>query len=565
MFDKTFAVYLGKNSDNKAAGFVVEDGLFCSFEINQEEAENQIRVVAEEIRSSLRQADIVTFDDFTFFVSSLINAHGLASVSAGYLHGSKLYIYTKGASALLLRKKKLYRIAERDAQTQGMMEPMDSVFFGTSSIIPSFPVDAITREAGNSQEPRRLVEVLEENLQQKTGTVLVAQFSENGKSFTEEMERIPARTDGPFFSPAIFLQKKNILRLALLVFLAIGLWKTVGIANQAVKDRREEQFIQNLTALEDRYGEVSRSFAKNPSEALDKIEELAKDTADLAKKYPHHSADLAGLLKNVDSLKKTVGTGEVSPDEVFFDLKLIGNKAAANYADFTKEYASILDTAGKKAYLINVASKSHETFPLTDLTNPTLVTEYNGVLFVFDKGKGIYKGGDEKLARIIPPDKEWGNVTDMKVFNSNIYLLDKGKDEIYKYIPAEDGYSSKISYFQSGQSIDLLGAQNMSIDFSIYILSSDRLWKYTGGSKDDFSPDQHLDYGSFARVFKGEEADFIYLLDNANARIVALNEKGRLMKSVFNAKLKEARFFGVYNDEKILFQHQNKIYSLDKF
>ena len=50
----------------------------------------------------------------------------------------------------------------------------------------------------------------------------------------------------------------------------------------------------------------------------------------------------------------------------------------------------------------------------------------------------------KKPVRIIEDDSEWGNIIDLNVYNGNIYLLDSEKDEVYKYLVAEKGYSEKI-------------------------------------------------------------------------------------------------------------------------
>jgi exopolysaccharide biosynthesis predicted pyruvyltransferase EpsI len=62
-----------------------------------------------------------------------------------------------------------------------------------------------------------------------------------------------------------------------------------------------------------------------------------------------------------------------------------------------------------------------------------------------------------------------GRIGDLAIYNGNIYLLDKGKNKIYKYLAGEEEFSNKIDYLKSGESTVLKEATSLAIDSSIYI------------------------------------------------------------------------------------------------
>ena len=86
-------------------------------------------------------------------------------------------------------------------------------------------------------------------------------------------------------------------------------------------------------------------------------------------------------------------------------------------------------------------------------------------------------------------DRDWGTLDDFWMYSGNIYMLDSAKNDIHKYLVAEEGYSEKRSYFGEGESPGLTSATAIAIDASLYIANSDKAQKFTSGVRSPFEVD----------------------------------------------------------------------------
>src|SRR5207249_1622549 len=92
--------------------------------------------------------------------------------------------------------------------------------------------------------------------------------------------------------------------------------------------------------------------------------------------------------------------------------------------------------------------------------------------FIYSKDKGVLRVDttNQKVTSVTKTDKEWGNVADIYGFGSNIYLLDTGRNQIWKYLPTSEGYSDKREYLTKDTKADFSSFLRMQIESSVYIL-----------------------------------------------------------------------------------------------
>jgi hypothetical protein len=341
------------------------------------------------------------------------------------------------------------------------------------------------------------------------------------------------------------------------------LFKTLQIAKQQYSKHQNRIFAEKIETINKEIDQMKNNGLENPKELTEKSIQLKKEIEQLKKTYPEKNSIILKLSNDIDELNKLTGAAETEKGEVYFDLSLLSNNLKITSVAFNDNFLSVLDTKNKKAFLVNLDNKSYDTFNLNNLNTASIINSYDNEVFVYDKNNGIYKSNAGKLEKIISKSKNWKNIIDLKVFNGNIYSLDQESDEIYKYVPTEGGYSSAISYFQTGESINLDTATNFAIDYSVYILTTQDLWKFTSGAKEAFDIKIDFNKNRLTKVYKSAGTKYLYLLDTKSGRIVVVNEKGAIVKSIFNNKLKTTEYFGIIDDEQVLFLHQNQIHQLD--
>ena len=577
--NKTFAVYLGHNNDTFSTGFVVENDCFAVLEIKDKDAEAKLRLTTEDLRNVLKDEFITTPFELKKLAETFIEKHKLNSLAIGCFYKDQLINYSLKAAVLLLRQGRLYYASEENTALVGKFASQDLFLFCDKNITQLLIPKPAT--IPSSKEPKIFIEEFKNKYSPEQGVLLVVKTVVDNQPAQETKEpeitfpeAEPVVSSSLLNKPTLGFKITEILKnfsnykwLKLAVFglvLLLILVPSYFTINRFLAERRVSAFNSQLAQLQQNYSQLEKDLQKNPTQAVKQIEVLKTELSTLASRYPTQNKKTDQLKQKLNILAKNYGNAQITKEEVFFDLSLISKQAAASYLDVTEEYLSLLDTKNKQVYLINIQNKKVQEISYNRNLNAKLVTEYNQSAYLYDPKQGIYKEDNDQFKKIISQDKQWGTIIDLDVFNSNIYLLSQTKDEIFKFTPTEDGYSSKLSYFQSGQSLDLEKAKNMCIDFSIYLLG-EKIYKYTAGSFDDFNNPPQLNYQNLTQLYKNPKTDFIYLLDKGSSRVVALNKDGKIIKSIFNPLLKTTDYFGVYQDELIIFLRQNKLYKLDNF
>jgi len=134
-------------------------------------------------------------------------------------------------------------------------------------------------------------------------------------------------------------------------------------------------------------------------------------------------------------------------------------------------------------------------------------------------------------------------------FGSNLYILDQGNKEIFKYAAIGDGYGERSRWLKQDQNMSILPV-DMAIDSDIWVVSAEgEVEKYRRGSKENFSISGLTSGVKISRMAVEPEGDRIALLDN-NSGVVAVCSKtsGSCTQLLKSEKLREAK--DVEFDEK---------------
>jgi len=559
MPERTYGVHLGSETSESVSGFVVEENFLAVYETNKEHDSPE---TSRKIRSLLSQNPILEVTDFETVCQKMVAENKIRSLAAVYLSKNQVWTYTENGVIMLQREESLFQTSQEGKTLQGEFLSEDLFVLLTNSLKTAISPHLIILKQ-NSLTPSELVELFEEKLpKEQLGAVLVIKTA-TPPSFAFASPLPEASASSPLRPGLKNLFSSRYLKLGvLLVVLGLIFWKSFLVINSTLQKRRQVKLTNTITQLSAEFKKLEKAFPQNPTQTTQRIKELQKKVVELKKDNPNNLEEIDPLLEKLQKSTVSFGNPKVRAAKLFYDPALIDKKATINYFEMTDNYLVVLDTQNKQGYLINTSSKDHTDFSLAKLKRPTLATEYDEELFVYSPNEGVFESIEGTLKKVLSYEKDWGKIIDFKVFNGNLYLLSTTADEIFKFTPIEGGYGSKTSYFQPGQSLDLENARSLAIDFSVYILG-DSLYKFTGGERAGFNLSNKLSFARMPKVFKTPANECLYLLDQENSRIVALNENGRIIQSLFNPKLKEGGFFGVYQDKKAIFVHQNKLYELD--
>jgi sugar lactone lactonase YvrE len=119
-------------------------------------------------------------------------------------------------------------------------------------------------------------------------------------------------------------------------------------------------------------------------------------------------------------------------------------------------------------------------------------------------------------------------VTAFGVYDGNLYLLDTGKNWVWKYFASDTGFGEKQDYFLFDTLVDLSGADGIVVDTAVWINKQGKILRFSQG-RDDVWQIQALPtpLGVNTAIFTDQLTSNLYILDRQNRRVVAVSKDGK--------------------------------------
>lgn len=485
-----------------------------------------------------------------------------------------LYLFIFGNGTILLKREKTVGVLldtrainpdeKSSIQTaSGFLQPDDLVILATNEFIESFS-EELGKEIKTSSSPADLGEALSPHIRRiKHGNAAAIFFSwqeeqpvsatlpvhklepeveeENEEKppfleekLSEEIPKVPKRTlklNVPHFR----LPSRRFIFLCVGILLVIILIGSIFMAMQQQKKEQEQQTYQTLfVPAQKKYAEAQNLQLLNKKTATDDLQSAqtmlqqaktifpmdsqeGKDTVDLLQKI----SDQLTALSQIKSAPLTEASGTDSP---------------LLTAEIKQTDASYFTQDDKKIY------------------------------YVTDKAITAIDKSSQKSTDVIKNQNDWTTVGGLGVYFGNMYVLDKKANQIYKYPAAASGFGSKANYFAKDAQPDVSQAAAMTIDGSVWILTTDgHVTKYTKGKQDDFALkglDKPLSHPT--RIYTDVNASNVYILDNGNARVAVFTKDGTFVIDYPADTLARAKDFDVFEkDKKMFVLSDNKIWKID--
>ena len=165
------------------------------------------------------------------------------------------------------------------------------------------------------------------------------------------------------------------------------------------------------------------------------------------------------------------------------------------------------------------------------------ISDGTKVLILSSKGVSV----DDKNVGGIVFDMAVSKPVALGRFGSNVYVLDGGNKEIYKYGAISDGYGDRTRWLKQDQSISV-NPVDMAMDTDVWVLGDDgKVEKYRRGAKEQFLLNGMPEGTKATRIALQQEGDSLAVLDKtAGTVIVCSKETGSCSQQLKSDKLKSA-------------------------
>ena len=575
MFKQDVGFYLGHEKIDGFSGFVNENNLFLAVEIEAGITPDKGRELTAFIKEKISTIMIENLQQFDSFISSLIEEKNLPTgffLSAGYLKGNIFYLKTIGQGRVYIRRKnKLALLIKNDETASGYIEENDIFIFTFNKFM-----GLLGEEPGLNKkfDHRPISEIIDEiipDLLLKNDQGAAALFLQLKKIVEEEKpvndffeqpeKKVFAFNLKDFYKR--FGQQKTLTFMTVFVLFLILIW-SVGLGyRRRTQETTQEKIKLTKDLISQKLDKAEEVAFLNMPSALSLITD-SKDEVD--KLTPLRSSGFAGQVKELEKMITDTENKILKKEEKkyseFFDLTIDDKNAKGDKLYLNKDELLVLDKNNGIFFNLSLDKKSLDKDQFSTIKRSSLIASYENKKYFFVEDVGVYQVVDGKANKVIENDKNWGKIIDLAVFNGNIYLLDRDKDEIWKYLNAESGFGGKSSYFQSGQSIDLSQINSLTIDGSVYLAGDSVMVKYTSGLRDEFKinlPDSNV---NITKIFTSKDLEKVYGWDKGKGTVYVMGKNGDYQEQVNSKILSQSSDFVVYKNSIYILQG-SKVYKIE--
>lgn len=379
--------------------------------------------------------------------------------------------------------------------------------------------------------------------------------------------RLPKVTFPPVPKGRLEDYKKKRMFFAIACILMILLSASIFFGGQKrqqsqLAQKYEKDYQETLSLLDQ--GQASLSYNPGQSKELflqakSKFEGIKSLNA-----QPERTEELE--TKVVAALSQVFKEYKADEVPVFLDLTLVAGDARGDKLSLTDTTLLILDQTKDRVLSVDLGRKSSEVLAGGDtFTQAKILTSSKKTLYVLDEnGISQLKIKSKKLQKVLGKDEGWGQILQAKVFNDNLYLLDPGKEEIWRYSISTESLGTRQKWLK--EPLNISSAVSFSIDGAVWLLTKDgKILKFAQGAPSTFSmTGLAKELLNPTTLYTDEALERLYILDKGNRRLVALAKSGEYKSEyLWDGLVSVDDFVIIEGGKKALLLGGSKIFSMD--
>lgn len=574
MFKQDVGFYLGHEKSDGFSGFVDENNLFLTIEIEAGITPQKGRELTTYIREKINTIKIENLQQFDFFISNIIKEKNLPSgfsLSIGYLKGNIFYLKTVNDGRIYIRRNnKLVLLIERNATASGYIEEEDVYVFTFVRFMKLLGEEEGLNKKFDDRPISEIIEEITPEMLALDDQGTAALFLKL-KKIEEEVKPVNDFFEKPGGKLLTFNLKDYYLRfgrqktltfitvfiLGLILFWSVGL----GYIRRS-SENNQKKINMTRDLIKQKLDQAEEVSFLNMTSALNLLSDSKTEVTKLKKEVGAKNDQIIEIEKLINDTENKILKKEEKSYQEFFDLTVDNKNAKGDKFYLFNDMLLILDKSNGALFNFSLDSKSLDKNQSSEAKKSSLIALFEDKKYFFVENAGVYQIVDSKIKKVIENDKDWGKIIDLAVFNGNIYLLDQGKNEIWKYVSTESGFGSKSSYFSSGQTINLSQINSLMIDGSVYLAGDSVRFKFTSGLQDGFETNLPESNVNFNKIFTSKDLEKLYGWDKGKGVIYIMGKNGDYQEQVNSKILFQATDFIVYKDIIYVLQG-SKIYKIE--
>lgn len=568
-----------------------ENGVFIVLEVEGSENHHASTLGKEIVDTILTQYTDYQERDLSV-VSALLDSFteklSIKTLLIGLQKGSQLFIGCKGTGEVRIQRGgKMGNLLSGEELVSGEIKPNDRILFYSDTF--SQFISQEDREALlTSEHFDENVERIDQTITQKTElqgavalvlSVLLPEAKQLARVrqrisflFEKGKEIIAKRQNAvaTFTKRKESRSKKMLLTISgiLVILLIASIFFNV---NNTRRTMQEKKLREVFTLISHQYEEAVSLFELNPARARSLLSDskltLSPFLAGVGKNSNEYKDITEWLNKIAEQEVAAYKIYKLTSVPVFFDIQLVKNGGEGELLASYKEKKVILDTKNQVVYSLSTDKKQAVVLAGSEtVKDAKSITIHGNTAYVVTNEGVVGIDIPTKSAKVvIKRDEQWGEIGAVSAFGGNVYLLDKTKNTIWKYIATDFGFSSRTTYLNPDVRVNFTDSKKLVIDGSVWVLFDRELLKFTRGLGEEFAFTGFSDsIQQIKTISTSDEEKNLYLLDPGLSRIIVFDKDGAYQAQYQWDELANAKDIVVSEAEKKIFiLVGSKIYGID--
>ncbi len=469
-----------------------------------------------------------------------IESRGIKIDVVGYqLLGSQLMLWGSGKmKGYLWREGELAMLGDSTTLVNGVkgeVRPHDMVLLANEQVYEGVGLDQISEiltDEGSFEDS--LAPLIYKNNDSSGNVAQVLKVEEVEDQTTQEGKGLK-RWQIPYIRIQRMSEEPKKFNLIFGTSLVVGLiiLVLVGIVTKT-KKQASLQFETAINAANQMVNEAKSVAENNPERAKILLAQASETVKAYIAKSPKKSfLDQANNeLSSIESSAKEILRVRGIELSETVELSLLNEGlSASRFESDGNGNIYFWDEGSKNIIGFNLKDASSTKFAVKEATEMGAMAVAKNGFFGVVPG-GIWQGSANEQKVVIERDELWGQIGQIGFFGSNVYLLDLGNGEIWKYSAVEGGYAERKRWFGAGIVLDLSKIVDWVVDGDIWLLSSSgKLERYSRGVPTNFALTGFPSLGENGGLVEPRaivvNEEMIYVLESGASRVVAFDIEGK--------------------------------------
>jgi len=358
----------------------------------------------------------------------------------------------------------------------------------------------------------------------------------------------------------VAVRKQRIGQIVIALIVLLGLSIGFGIVSKGNTAKKEK--IGQLFSLADNNLQKAANLKNiDPSQAKNLVEK-AKLSAKEAEKLGGDRKKIADIESKAASLIAEITRSyQVDSLETVFDFTTVSSNAKITRLAGNSKIILATDKASSNVYKYNLDTGA-VTKLVGDLQEAENIASFDSGFYLQVKNGVIRfdKNGENPVS--VANNSGWGKIVGAATFQNYLYLLDKDKVEVWRYVATTKGLSNAKAYLAADKP-NLSSASAIAIDTLVWIATENgKIYKFSQGKHQEFNLTNLSD--SFEKVvdfYTSSETKNHYILDQGKGRVVIVSKDGVYQAQYNHQQLHQASSILVNESNKtVYFAAGGKLY-----